>query len=64
MTGMYQTTTGTHHMRSKLKKPPEMFTQHLQRAARPAAPLDHVGRDVLGRQAQGEHHDDGAQAKA
>src|SRR5258708_6135808 len=32
ITGMYPTTIGTHHMRSKLKKPPEVFTAYLRKA--------------------------------
>lgn len=32
ITGQYPTTIGTHHMRSKLVSPPEMFTSRLQKA--------------------------------
>src|SRR5690349_331810 len=32
ITGMYPTTTGTHHMRSKLISPPPTFTTHLRKA--------------------------------
>ena len=32
ITGMHPTTIGSHHMRSKLKRPPKLFTQYLQDA--------------------------------
>ncbi len=32
ITGMYPTTIGSHHMRSKLLKPPPTFTSHLRKA--------------------------------
>lgn len=32
ITGQYPTTIGTHHMRSRLLKPPTMFTEHLKQA--------------------------------